>query len=480
MYADEQTQTMLAGNSVPVFRFMSEFWRAVGGDPELLRAVELTGSGDLVSVFRVSDFATAAIGAAGVAAAELLSVVTGRLPAVRVDRRLASLWFDTSLRPQGWPLPPQWDPIAGNYRARDRWIRLHTNAPHHRDAALSVLGCRADAQSVVDAIARWDATALETAIVERGGCAAMMLTMQEWSAHPQGQAVAAEPLLERTKRSSVADGGWQPAPDRPLAGIRVLDLTRILAGPVATRFLAGLGADVLRIDPYGWEEPSVVPEVVLGKRCARLDLKLEAGRATLAQLMRDADVVVHGYRPDALARLGFDADSRRALNPGIVDVSLDAYGWRGPWCGRRGFDSIVQMSTGIAEAGMRATGKDHPVPLPVQGIDHGTGYLMAAAVIRGLTERLRDGVATTARASLARTAALLVAYPGSVAECVPLVPDGPADLAAHTEPTSWGPARRIVPPLQIDGAPVAWPYPARALGSSTAQWQSPGSNQTGA
>ncbi|RQS66464.1 acyl-CoA transferase [Burkholderia sp. Bp8963] len=477
MYAEEQTPTILADGGDAVFRILSEFWHAVDGDPQYLRAIELTGSGDLVSAFRVTDLATAAISVAGVAAAELLSTRTGRVPAVRVDRRMASLWFGTSLRPDGWTLPPQWDPIAGNYRARDRWIRLHTNAPHHRDAALSVLGCRADAQSVAAAITHWDAGALETAIVEHGGCAAAMHTMDEWFAHPQGQAVASEPLLYRTVRTDVVDSGWQPDADRPLAGIRVLDLTRILAGPVATRFLAGLGADVLRIDPYGWEEPNLIPEVVLGKRCARLDLKDDAGRATLEHLLRDADVVVHGYRSDALARLGFDAETRRRLNPAIVDVSLDAYGWQGPWAGRRGFDSIVQMSAGIAEFGMRAMGTDQPVQLPVQAVDHATGYLMAAAVIRGLTERLRYGVGSVARASLARTARLLAAYPATA--CAPLVPDGPADLAAHVEHTSWGPAHRLVPPVQIDGAPVWWQRPASALGSSAAQWQVSSRNRSG-
>jgi CoA-transferase family III len=448
------------------------FWEAAGGNPQLLDAVSFIGSGELMSAFHVTDMAAAAVAAAGTAVAELLHASTHTLPTVRVDRRMASFWFGTSLRPQGWTLPPQWDAVAGNYRARDRWIRLHTNAPHHRQAALAVLGCAADPQSVAQAVSRWDAGTLEEAIVERGGCAAAMYSRQEWARHPQGEAVAAEPLLHVHLAKDVAAREWQPSRDRPLRGIRVLDLTRILAGPVATRFLSGLGADVLRIDPYGWEEAGIVPEVVLGKRCARLNLKEATDLETLKQLLRNADIVVHGYRSDALAHLGIDAAQRRELNPSLIDVSLDAYGWTGAWRCRRGFDTLIQMSTGIAEAGMHAMASDKPVNLPVQAIDHATGYLMAAAAIRGLTTRLKQGVGTEVRASLARTAAVLQLRSEPTSEVHALVEEGPDDLAEHVEQTSWGPAVRLLPSLQVDGAPLTWSYPAHALGADEPRWLS--------
>ena len=195
---------------------------------------------------------------------------------------------------------------------------------------------------------------------------------------------------------------------------------------------------MLRIDPYGWEEPGTVPEVVHGKRCARLNLKDAADLDTLKQLLRSADIVVHGYRPDALARLGLDAAHRRELNPALIDVSLDAYGWSGEWRYRRGFDSLIQMSTGIAEAGMRVMGSDEPVNLPVQAIDHATGYLMATAAIRGLTTRMKEGVGTEVRASLARTAAELQLRSEPMSEVIELVADDQRDRAEHVEPTSWG------------------------------------------
>lgn len=297
-----------------------------------------------------------------------------------------------------------------------------------------------------------------------------MRTEAEWAAHPQGIAVNSEPLMHWTTCAAGPRPAWAIAPDRPLRGIRVLDLTRILAGPVATRFLAGFGADVLRIDPPGWEEPGTVPEVVLGKRCARLDLKSAADRQVLERLLSQADVMVHGYRPEALARLGLDARRRREINPALVDVSLDAYGWSGPWKGRRGFDSLIQMSTGIADAGMRAAGLDHPKPLPVQAIDHATGYLMATAAIRGLAQRLATGAGCEVRASLARTAHLLVAGTVLQGQATMPAPETAADLAAVAENTTWGPARRIKPPAMVQDAPMHWERPASKLGTALAHW----------
>ncbi|EJE55035.1 putative acyl-CoA transferase/carnitine dehydratase [Acidovorax sp. CF316] len=443
-------------------------WTALGGPASALDHLSVAGRGDLPSVFPVTDLATASVGVAGLAVAELLAQAGGAWPAVQVDRRLASFWFGMSLRPQGWTLPPVWDAVAGDYRTADGWVRLHTNAPHHRDAALAVLGVAADREAVAHAVGRWKSDALEAAVVAQGGCAAAMRSIEDWGLHPQGRAVQAEPLVHWETADPVAQPTWPTKPARPLRGVRVLDLTRILAGPTATRFLAGHGADVLRIDPPGWDEPVTVPEVVLGKRCARLDLRVPADSAVLEGLLRQADVLVHGLRPGALEQLGLGAQRRRALNPGLVDVSLSAYGASGPWQGRRGFDSLVQMSTGIADAGMRWGGHDRPTPLPVQAIDHATGYLMAAAAVRGLVRRVATGAGSTARLSLARTARWLVSAERGAVE--PLAPEQHEDVDDALEPTSWGPARRVRAPLQVQGAAMHWDRPALALGSAQARW----------
>ena len=257
--------------------------------------ITLPDGGSLPSVFAVSDLAQASVGAAGAALARLLALDGGAAPTVTVDRDLASAWFAFSIRPEGWALAGPWDAVAGDYATSDGWIKLHTNAPHHRAAALGVLGVPGDRDAVAGAVATWNAEDLETAVVGAGGAAAALRSAAEWERHPQGIAVAAEPLLlvDRTSDTS----GPRPIAvrrDRPLDGVRVLDLTRVLAGPVATRLLAGWGADVLRIDPPGWDEPGVVPEVALGKRCARLDLAVPEGRDRFVELLSGADVLVHG------------------------------------------------------------------------------------------------------------------------------------------------------------------------------------------
>ena len=257
--------------------------------------------------------------------------------------------------------------------------------------------------------------------------------------------------------------------DGPLHGIRVLDLTRVLAGPVATRFLAGYGADVLRIDPPDWDEPGVIPEVTLGKRSARLDLRERAARERFEILLSEADILVHGYRPGALDRLGYGPAARRALSPGLIDVSLNAYGWSGPWATRRGFDSLVQMSAGIAEAGMQWRQADKPVPLPVQALDHATGYVMAATAIRAVTRRLDDRIGTEARLSLARTAKLLTDG-GAAGPSSPHAAETPAMLSSAVEQTDWGDAQRLAPPAAVTGVAMQWAHPARKLGSAAPVW----------
>lgn len=441
---------------------------------ELDHHYSVIGDAYLPSTFAVTDLATASFGAVGCALASLIETMgLAKCPAVVVDRRLASLWFGFSIFPIGWELPPIWDAIAGDYQTADGWIKLHTNLPHHRAAALSVVGTSAERTKVAKAISGWEKDQLEAEIVAAGGVAAAMRTRSEWANHPHGIAVAKEPLITWGEARQVPQKSWHPTRERPLAGLRVLDLTRVLAGPVATRTLAGFGANVLRIDPPGWDEAIVVPEITLGKRCAFLDLKKESDRAVFEELLAGADVLVHGYRPDALENLGYSESRRRSIAPELIEVCLDAYGWTGPWRGRRGFDSLVQMSCGIADAGMQwasqKTITNKPTPLPVQALDFATGYIMAATVLRALDNMLQGKGTKNAKLSLARTAELLKAHKQDRPEAA-MITATKNDFAPNLEQTPWGKANRLCPAATITGTTMKWDSSACEFGSARAKW----------
>jgi hypothetical protein len=301
-------------------------------------------------------------------------------------------------------------------------------------------------------------------VVAAGGCAAELRSPDEWRNHHQGMAVAHDPLVGRVFTDVSATSTRSGPPDRPLAGLRVLDLTRVLAGPAATRFLAGFGAQVLRIDPPGRAEVGLDIEMTVGKRCARMDLRQQ--RNDLLDLLTQADVLVHGYRPGAMDRLGLDERTLHAARPGLVEVMLDAYGWSGPWRGRRGFDSLVQMSTGVAFPG-ETGGK--PTPLPVQALDQATGYLAAAAAVRGLSERRRTGLGSVSRLSLARTAMFLQDHRGARDEG-PVEPFDAETADGELEETFWGQGLRLPGPVTVGSASMAWTIPAAPFGSAEPTW----------
>jgi crotonobetainyl-CoA:carnitine CoA-transferase CaiB-like acyl-CoA transferase len=258
----------------------------------------------------------------------------------------------------------------------------------------------------------------------------------------------------------------------PYAGIRVLDLTRVIAGPIGTRFLAWHGADVLRVDPPGFAEvPACLPETTAGKHTTFLGLTTPAGRSAFERLVTTADVLVTGLRAGALSKLGYDEATLRALNPSLILVAHNAYGWSGPWRDRRGFDSLVQMSCGIAAAGAHAAGSGKPVPLPVQALDHATGYLIAAAAGRALTRRLTSGRTGRVRASLIGTANFLWALPRPEGAPTRSWPSpGPADFPLEDASTAWGPARRVPVPGQIAEAAPRWTVDAGPLGRHDPAW----------
>jgi len=459
---------------------LTEMLEGVGIDVSFNPSLQCNFVGDdcLPSCFQVTELASCSMLSAACALAEFCSSSgSPRVEQIFVDRRLSSLWFNSSLIAIDWQQSGLWDSVAGDYACADGWIRLHTNAPHHRRAAMQAVLGDASANSndikqlVSVAVLQRSKDELEQAVLNAGGCAASMRSLSDWQAHAQGMAVMQEPLVHWHDSARIDPVVHAAPAHRPLAGIRVLDLTRVLAGPVSTRYLAAYGAQVLRIDPLDWDEPAVVPEVTLGKRCAHLDLKDKNDRERFLELIECADVLVHGYRPGALDKLGLSDGLLCQRNPALVNVSLCAYGWQGPWAMRRGFDSLVQMSCGLAHAGMQHYGAEKPRPLPVQALDHATGYLMAAAALHALALRQKTGQVLKAKLSLARTAHTLQQKPQRNSD-VKFAPQNESDLNPELEHTTWGVAQRVNFPLRLNLGTLNPDHPKNI----TASWDRPASD----
>lgn len=479
-------------------RMSSEIWSALGGDEAAQARSTFSGRGDLSAPFPVMDLAAASFAVAGLAVSELLRVAGHDAPDIAVDRRQAIAWFDFPLAPSRFldaaekhGIHQRW--MAEFQTADDRWLRVQAFYPTLRMRMLQALDLAADAgpEDVARAVRELPAEECEARMAQAGAAAAIARSLAEWGGHPQGRAVAAEPLAD-VSTTLAGRTSWTPTIGRPLLGLRVLDMTRVVAAPMATRFLASLGAEVLRIDSPDSDEIALlgVSDVALGKRWALLDARTAEGRHQLHQLVSGADVMLHGYRPGALDQLGLGPQVRAELRPGLVDVTLNAYGWTGPWRDRRGFDTLVQFSSGIAHEVSRwaadnpgsrvpinALGHQvdasRPRHLPVEVLDFGTGYQLAAAAIMGLVRRLQTGAGSLTRMSLARTARLLVDHAVDPREPYFQLPYDAAPREERTYGLGNRPTHRLLPPVTIDGTPLHWDRPAELAGSSAPRWSAP-------
>jgi crotonobetainyl-CoA:carnitine CoA-transferase CaiB-like acyl-CoA transferase len=446
-------------------------WTAVGGDPALAGRVAVTARrGALQARLPVREAARASVAVCALAAAELAARRAGlrQVPEVRVDDGAVATAFtsERQLLLDG-RAPVNFAPLSRFWRTADGWVRTHANFPHHRQRLLSALGVRED--EVEAALAERSAREVEETVYAAGGLAVAVRTPGEWAGHPQAAEVAQRPLVERERLDTAPARRLAPphgTPLLPAAGLRVLDLSRVIAGPVATRTLALLGADVLRVDPPHLPElPDQHADTGFGKRSAVLDLR--AGRRALDDLLAAADVVVTGYRPGALDRFGLSAEALAERRPGLVVAQLSAWGAYGPWRERRGFDSLVQAATGIA---VTEGTPESPGALPAQALDHGSGHLLAAAVLRALTERSYDGGGRLVRVALARTARWLTeeVTADATQEAEASYGDTEPWLAERDSPL--GRLRYALPPVAFEGGPVDWARPPGRWGTDEARW----------
>ena len=448
---------------------MKEILSAAGLEAKEMPVI--TGTDPVLPIpYRVGTAGASALAALGLAVAKLWEMRGGRPQSVSVDLRAAtaSLRSARYLRIDG-KAPTIWDPMSGFYPVKDGWISIHCNFANHRAAAMRVLQSSEDRKEAQAKSAAWSGEALEDAIHAAGGCAGYVRTAEQWREHPQAKAVAQQPLLEITR---IGDSPPEPLAkaSRPLSGVRVLDLTRVLAGPTCARSLAEHGADVLKISAGHLPDSGLVDlDTGIGKLSARLDLRNANEIEKLKQLVKSGDVFSQSYRPGALAARGFSPEALAKIRPGIVFVSLSAWGTAGPWRARRGFDTIVQSVSGMAHR-MAKDGK--PRYLPVSAIDYTTGYLMAFGAAVALARRAVEGGSWLVGISLARVGKYIVDQ-GLVSQYENL----PEDLqAAELDPllaemdSPAGRIRHLKPVLRLSATPPYWSRPPVPLGTHPAQW----------
>ncbi|MGE4243581.1 CoA transferase [Ramlibacter sp.] len=454
-------------------RALEGLWRLAGLPGDALRECSLTGADPVFpSSFAVATAAQSTIAAAALAACEVGHVRGVPRQGVSVDIEHASVeclaWFSIDGR-----VPDPWDAFSGLYRASDSWVRIHANFAHHREGALKLLGLdpvRASREDAERAMLSWHALDFEAAAAQRGLVASALRTFDEWDASPQGTAIAGQPpmTMERVRDAPVLDLPPLDASQRPLEGLRVLDLTRILAGPVGGRALAAYGADVMMVTSPNLPNIEAVADTSRGKRSAHVDLRTEAGRASMDHLVKDAHVFVQGYRPGGLRDLGFGFEDVAQRRPGIVYVSLSAYGPQGPWSQRRGFDSLVQTAMGFNHAEGLAQGDGKPRPMPMQILDQATGYLIAFGAAAALARQQREGGSWHVRVSLAQTAQWLRGLgrvEGGLTAKRPAI-----DPYVEVTASGFGALGAIRHSAKLARTPASWTRPSVPPGHSPPHW----------
>ena len=467
---------MSAQQSSPCFADLMELR---SGDLPQRASVRLENSDPVIrSPFRVGEAAAAALAAGAVAADDILRLrnVGGEPQQITVDQRIAvaSLRGYKFMRIEDGPqLVPNYTlPTASLYSCRDgRFIHLQGAFPHLREGTLELLGCGDTIEEVGAKIAQRDSFELEEALADQRLCGAVIRSAEEWMDHPQGQAIRDVPVIEIIK---IADGEPQPLPvaARPLDGVRVLDLTRVLAGPVSGRTMAAHGADVLHVRSPNLPSMEIfVAETNQGKFSTFLDLTRDEDAARLKELAAETDIFVQGYRGGAMDGRGFGPDALAHLRPGIIYVSLNCYGHSGPWAQRPGWEQLAQSVSGLAEEGGRP---GDPRLVPAAPCDYTTGYLAACGAMMALTRRMREGGSYHVRLSLSRTAMWIAAQSRCTLDEVAMAAAGVEGIdvrsAMTVSDTQFGRLHHIDPIIHMSATQPHWVRPSVPLGTHPPQW----------
>lgn len=450
---------------------------AIRDHDEISEDINVSGKDPVLSTrFKLGETSAAIQAAIGVAVNDLWELQTGRRQdlaicaehAAAVLRSYVYMKVDTGHADEEWRRQRNRQGISTPHPTKDgRYFLPHMGLPHLAERVLSVLACDFELEAIVEAVSRWNALELEEAIAEVKGCGAMVRSGEEWTAHPQGQVLAQRPVIEIIK---IGDSPPEPVPegDRPLSGVRVLDLTRILAGPTCARTLAEHGADVLMVSAEHLPQSQYfVMDTSHGKRSTFLDINNPEDHSRLTQLVGESDVFSQGYRTDVLARRGFSPEKLAEIRPGIVYTSMNCYGFEGPFAERAGWEQLAQSVTGIAEE----HGRKRPTLLPAAACDYTTGYLAAYGTLLALGLRAREGGSWHVRASLCQSGMFLyrqerVDYDDDSMEIEPKILN---EITRITE-TPYGKMTHLGPILRMSETPPRWERPSSPLGTQKAEW----------
>ncbi len=451
-------------------------WSLMGGEAASLQHVNLPGEEPaLPGIYHVGVQAQSAIAASALAAAEIHRARGGPAQEVSVPMRNAAISFRSEryLRVDGAQVRNGFDPIHGFYKCGDGgWVQIHGNFPQHRMAAAELLRCsysRPGVQRVLDGMG---AAEVEELFAANMLPCARMRSEEEWNAHPQSAALDAQPIVVLEKIGEADPRPLPPMAQRPLEGLKVLDLTKVIAGPVCGRTMTEHGADVLQITAgHMAHAMALVIDSNRGKRSAYLDLRKAPNVERLKALAQDSDIFVQGYRPGTLASRGLSPEAMAELRPGIVYVSLSAFSHEGPWAHRRGFDSIVQTCSGIGHAGGVAAGMDGMHHLPCQALDHASGYLMAFGGMMARRKQAQEGGSWLVRVSLARTGRWLQSLGKQDAMDAPDPSlDDVQDMIEDYGDVPFGHMRGIKPAAVLSKTPGCWATPTVRPGTHPPEW----------
>ncbi|MEM6999303.1 MAG: CoA transferase [Pseudomonadota bacterium] len=465
----------MTANDVDNWEQAKTIWQAQGLAADALADLTLPESDPgLPTSFQVSAVAQISIGLAALAAATIYHQRSGARQQVSVPKAPAERECTAYFRLDE-NTPDSWEKFSGLYPAMDGYVRVHANFDHHRDGVLQLLELgpadQVAKEDVAAALQQWSAEDFETAAGERGLVVAAARSFAEWDSHAHAMAMAAQPLLTLTRLDD-AEPLRLPrlaVHARPLQEVKVLELTRILAGPIAGRTLAAYGAEVLLINAPQLPNIASVIDTSRGKRSAHLDLLKSADQRQLQTLLADAHVFMQGYRPGAMAGLGLSPTELAALRPGLIYASLSAYGDRGPWSQRRGFDSLVQTVSGFNHAEAQAAGELLPKSLPVPILDYATGFLLAFGTQAALLRQAQEGGSWHVQVSLLQTANWL----RSLGRVDQGLARKFASLRDHLEefPCAAGRLQGPAHAAQFSATPARWQVPSAYPGAHPPSWQ---------